>query len=393
MRESSIPEEVCKVLDKVVGQTYGELHEPYFSKDEEDMLIECLKSTFVSSVSPYTEKFEEDIARFTGSKYVVAVSNGTSALHSLLIACGIGPGMEVLTPSLTFVAAANAISYTGAIPHFIEVEEKTLGIDTVKVIEYLSDKLIRSGEVFINKETGRKVVAIVPLHTFGHPCDIDGVMKIAKEFNLLIIEDSAESLGSYFRQKHTGTFGLGGILSFNGNKIITTGGGGAVITDDEELASRVKHLTRTAKIPHKWEYNHDLIGFNYRMPGLNSSLGLSQLRTIEKKIEAKRKLYQVYEKEFANIEEVEIFKEPSSTTSNYWLQTLLLKKDNVTLRNAILETSHKWGYKLRPAWTPMHRLLQFSNCPKMELNVTDSLFARIINLPSSPQIVLSRLDN
>ena len=273
-------DQVISALRAVIGQKCAVLHEPNFSGNEWLYLKECLDSTFVSSVGKFVDRFEVDLAAFTGAKHAVAVVNGTAALHIALKLVGVNTGDEVLIPALTFVATANAVTYCGATPHFVDSEEKTLGVDAVKLRDYLEHHTEQRAGQCINSTTGKVIRALVPMHTFGHPVDLDRVMAVAHDFNLALVEDAAESLGSYYHGRHTGTFGLMGTLSFNGNKTITTGGGGAILTDDAELARHAKHLTTTAKLPHAWEYRHDEIGYNYRMPNINAALGCAQLEQL-----------------------------------------------------------------------------------------------------------------
>jgi perosamine synthetase len=290
----------------------------------------------------------------------------------------------VLLPALTFVATANAISYLGAIPHFVDSEESTLGLDAVKLREYLNANTEKQSGLCINKSTKRVIRALVPMHTFGHPSDLEQLLSIARDFNLVLVEDAAESLGSFYKGQHTGTFGLLGTLSFNGNKTITTGGGGAILTNDEALARRAKHLTTTAKIAHKWEFDHDEIGYNYRMPNINAALGCAQMEKLPEKISSKRELFKRYKEEFNLISGASIFEEPKNCQSNYWLQTLLLEDDSVDLRDSILEASNKEGIMTRPAWKLMSNIAPYRDLPAMSLESANSLYRRVINLPSSP---------
>jgi len=298
---------------------------------------------------------------------------------------------EVLIPALTFVATANSVAYCGAVPHFVDSEESTLGLDPRALREYLTDVTeIRSGRC-VNRTTGRVIRALVPMHAFGHPVDIDGVLSVARDFRLALVEDAAESLGSSVRGRHTGTFGLMGTLSFNGNKTVTTGGGGAILTNDGELAARAKHLTTTAKVAHRWEYRHDEVGYNYRLPNLNAALGCAQLEQLPGFLQAKRRLFKQYESAFASVAGARLVAEPVGCRSNYWLQTLLLDESNSGQRDRILAATNDIGMMTRPAWTPMHRLPAFGACPRMRLPVAESLERRLINLPSSAHLGLGML--
>lgn len=358
------------------------LHEPTFNGKELEYVTDCIQTGWVSSVGAYVTRFEEDIARFTGMKRAVAVMNGTAALHIALKVVGVQANEEVFMPALTFVATANAVSYMGAVPHFVDVCEQTLGLDPQK----LEAHILAIGEVennqLINKVTGRVIRAVVPMHTFGHAVELEQLQLICEKYHLVLVEDAAESLGTYYKGKHTGSFGKVSTISFNGNKIITTGGGGAILTDDEELADYAKHITTTAKVPHRWEYEHDEVAFNYRLPNINAALGCAQLEKIPEFIERKRALTAFYEELVASLEGVTLFKEPVNSTSNYWLQTLIL--DDTLERDAVLAFLNENGVMSRPIWKPMHMLEMFKDCPKMDLAVTENLVGRVVNVPSTP---------
>jgi perosamine synthetase len=375
----------CQIVDaiqSVVGSS-AVLHEPRFNGNEWKYLKECLDSTFVSSVGKFVDRFESDLAAYTGAKHVVAVVNGTSALHVALQLAGVKSSDEVLIPALTFVATANAVSYCGAMPHFVDSEERTLGLDPNALREYLQDiSELRSGKC-VNRHTGQIIRALVPVHTFGHPVDMGGMLAVAQDFHLALVEDAAESLGSTYQGRHMGTFGLMGALSFNGNKTITTGGGGAITTNDHALAQRAKHMTTTAKVPHRWDYVHDQIGYNYRLPNINAALGCAQLEQLSGILEEKRELFRRYKDAFDNVSGVNLVVEPKDCRSNYWLQTLVLDDYSTYQKNAILAATNDAGLMTRPVWMPMHRLVPYARCPKMELPVVESLEGRLINLPSS----------
>jgi aminotransferase in exopolysaccharide biosynthesis len=385
---SAFVSQIVEAIREVVGPGSIALHEPSFDGNEWLYLKECLDSNYVSSVGKFVDQFESSLANYTGAKYAVSVVNGTAALQIALKLAGVNSGEEVLLPALTFVATANAISYLGAIPHFVDSEESTLGIDALKLREYLSANTEKQSGSCINKSTKRVIRALVPMHTFGHPSDLEQLLSIARDFNLVLVEDAAESLGSFYKGQHTGTFGLLGTLSFNGNKTITTGGGGAILTNDEELAIRAKHLTTTAKISHKWEFDHDEIGYNYRLPNINAALGCAQMEKLPEKISSKRELFKRYKEEFNSISGASIFEEPKNCQSNYWLQTLLLEEDSVDLRDSVLEASNKEGIMARPAWKLMSNLAPYRNSPAMSLEGANSLYRRVINLPSSPVLSL-----
>lgn len=374
---------IVQAIRSVVGEGNVALHEPRFAGNEWVYLKDCLDSTFVSSVGRYVDRFEADLAAFTGARHAVAVVNGTAALHVALQLAGVQAGDEVLVPALTFVATANAVAYCGATPHFVDSEERTLGLDPQALREYLrATTELRDGHC-VNLATGRVIRAIIPMHAFGHAVNIEGVLALARDFRLEVVEDATESLGSTVHGKHTGTFGRMGVLSFNGNKVITTGGGGAILTDDPELAKHAKHLTTTAKVPHRWAYVHDETGYNYRLPNINAALGCAQLEQLSGFVESKRRLYQRYQAAFADITEARILAEPEGCRSNYWLQTLLLEKSAADLRDELLQTTNDAGLMTRPVWELMSRLPPYRGCPSMALPVAESLERRVVNLPSS----------
>jgi perosamine synthetase len=315
------------------------------------------------------------------------VVNGTAALHISLILTGVKKNSEVLVPGLTFAATANAVCYAGAIPHFVDSEEETLGICPKKLDNYLADACDIHNDVCVHKKTGRQITAIIPVHIFGHPCKIEEILEVAKKYKIEVVEDAAESLGSFYKGKHTGTFGKLGAISFNGNKIITTGGGGMIITDNEELAQQAKHLTTTAKVAHKWEYVHDQVGYNYRMPNLNAAFGCAQLQRLPEFLQSKRDLFERYCEQLSALNGIRLLNEPTECSSNYWLQTIVLDEPDEGLRNMILTALNEAGLMSRPAWTGLHKLEHFKDCPNMDMSVVDSLEKRIINVPSSSFLI------
>lgn len=385
--QTQLPSEVVTAIRAVVGAGPVALHEPSFNGNEWSYLKECLDSTFVSSVGKFVDRFELGLAKFTGSRHAVAVVNGTAALHIALKLAGVQGGDEVLVPALTFIATTNAVTYCNATPHFVDSEGVSLGIDACKLRDYLLSHTEQRAGQCVNRATGRVIRAIVPMHTFGHPVDVDGLLAVAHDFNVALVEDAAESLGSTYHGRHTGTFGLMGTLSFNGNKTITTGGGGAILTNDAALARHAKHLTTTAKLPHAWEYRHDEIGYNYRLPNLNAALGCAQLEQLPTMLAAKRKLFARYQTAFAQVMGVKLIAEPNQCQSNYWLQTLLLDDNQSKQRDAILQATNDAGFMTRPAWVLMHELAPFKDCPRMDLSVGKSLSQRLINIPSSSSLV------
>jgi perosamine synthetase len=386
----TVEEAVVSAIRRAVGDGPTPLHEPYFGGREWEYVRACLDSSFVSSVGPFVDRFEIQLAEYTGAAYAVAVVNGTAALHVALQLAGVRPGDEVLAPALTFVATANAITYCGAVPHFIDSDDRTLGIDPIRLRQYLATVSERRGGELTNRATGRAMRALLPMHTFGHPVDMEGVLQVAAEFGLVVVEDAAESLGSWYRGRHTGTMGRLGTLSFNGNKTITTGGGGAILTDDRDLARQAKHLTTTAKLPHAWRFIHDRVGFNYRMPNINAALGCAQLEQLPLLLDCKRRLFGMYREAFAGVPGVRLMEEPPGSSSNYWLHAVLLEQGGPELRDSIVDAANAAGFGTRPAWTLMHRLDPFRACPRMDLAVAERLANRLISLPSSAQLVMNR---
>jgi perosamine synthetase len=363
------------------------LHEPYFHGNEWTYVKECLDTGWVSSVGKFVDKFESDLADYTGAKFVIATSNGTAALHVCYLLAGVKPKEEVLVPTVTFVATTNALSYCGAIPHFIDIEEKNLGIDCAILDEYLKNIVKKENNISINRLTGRPIRALCAMHTLGHPVDLDPIQELCEKYHLVLIEDAAEALGSSYKGVHVGHRGLAGALSFNGNKIITTGGGGAILTDDEKLAKKAKHITTTAKQPHPWAFDHSEVAYNYRLPNLNAALGCAQLEQLEKFIDAKRLLAQKYQTIFEEIKEIRVIKEPSHSKSNYWLNAFLLDNAIAEHRDKILELLIKNGVMVRPLWNLQHTLPMFQGCPRMPLPVAENLIKRLIKIPSSPQLL------
>jgi perosamine synthetase len=380
---TNVPKQILTAISGVVGKGPVGLHEPKFCGNEWLYLKECLDTTFVSSVGKFVDRFEADLSAYTGAKYAVAVVNGTAALHIALTLSGVRLGDEVLVPTLTFVATANAVTYCGATPHFVDSEWGTLGVAPGPLREYLQRTTEQRGGRCFNKLSGKVVRAMVPMHTFGHPVDIEGLLSVAKDFNIVVVEDAAESLGSTYKGKHTGTFGLLGAISFNGNKIITTGGGGAILTDDAILARQAKHLTTTAKTPHRWAFDHDEVGYNYRMPNLNAALGCAQLEQLPDLLLAKRRLYQRYSEAFNSVSGVRLIAEPENCHSNYWLQCLLMDEVLDDQIDAVLDVTNDAGLMTRPMWRLMHRLKPYQNCPSAPLPVAELLERRLVNIPSS----------
>ena len=371
--------EIITFIKKLYNKDFIALHEPVFIGNEKKYVNECIDTTFVSSVGKFVNKIEEKLCKITGSKYAIATVNGTSALHIALKLAGVKENTEVITQPLTFVATCNAISYLGAKPVFVDVDLDTLGISPESLEYFLKNFTEKKEEKTFNKITKKQITAIVPMHTFGHPCKIDEIIEIANEYNIPVVEDSAESLGSFYKRKHTGTFGKLGILSFNGNKIVTAGGGGAIITNDEKLAKKAKHLTTTAKVPHKWEYYHDKIGYNYRMPNINAALLIAQLENLGLFLKQKRKLAKIYKKFFDKLG-IEFFIEPKNTYSNYWLNAILLK--NKKERDQFLKFTNENKVQTRPIWRLMYKLPIYKDCFKIATSNAEYIEERLVNIPS-----------
>lgn len=356
------------------------LHEPCFKGNEKKYLEECIDSTFVSSVGKFVNQFENEVAKYTGAKYAVATVSGTAALHVALLMAGVEKNDEVITQPLTFVATCNAISYIGAHPVFIDVDKDTLGLSPEKLDHFLAQNTEVVNGGCINKISKRRIKAVVPMHTFGFPANMEELMHVCQKHGLEVVEDSAESLGSFYKGKHTGTFGLLGTLSFNGNKTITTGGGGMIITNNKALAVKAKHITTTAKVPHRWNFEHDMVAYNYRLPNLNAALGCAQMESLPKFIEKKRILATKYHEFFKN-KSANLILEPKGTKANYWLNALILS--NLEERNAFLEETNNNGIMTRPIWKLMNNMSLYSSYQTGSLENAKWLEDRVVNLPSS----------
>ncbi len=354
-------------------ESFIPLHAPVFSGNEKEYLCNCIDTTFVSSVGEYVDRFEEMTRDYTGTQRAVAVANGTCGLEIALRLVGVKAGDLVLTQSLTFVATANAISHIGAAPIFIDSDSDTLGMSPTALRRFLED----------NPESKSRIAACVPVHILGHACRIQEICKICAEFDIPVVEDAAEALGSSLDGKHLGTFGQVGVLSYNGNKTITTGGGGMILTNDKTLGDRAKHLTTTAKQPHRWEFRHDEMAWNYRMPNINAALGCAQMERIDAILQNKRDIAHAYRDFFADFSDVDYIDEPAGCHSNYWLNTVLF--ENVEKRNTFLELSNDSGVMTRPLWTLMPDLPMFKNAPRGDLPCARDIFNRAVNLPSGPR--------
>ena len=379
------PGQVVEALASVVPGPAA-LHEPEIAGREWDYVKECLDTGWVSSAGTYVDRFEAMLSDVTGAAHAIATVNGTAALHAALVLAGVEAEDEVIVPALTFVATANAVAYLGARPHFADSEENTLGLDPRKLSHHLEHIADVRGDLCVNSDTGRPIRAVVCMHAFGHPVDLDPLAEVCRRFGLVLIEDAAESLGSYYKGRHTGTWGRLSVLSFNGNKTVTTGGGGAILTNDGDLAQAARHLTTTAKLPHAWEFIHDRVGFNYRMPNVNAAIGCAQLECLDDFVQRKRRLAAAYIEALAEVAGVHVFTEPDFARSNYWLSALVLTAAAAGRRDAVLALTNDRGLGCRPFWKPLHRLPMYQTCPRMDLTVAEDLYARVIALPSSARL-------
>ena len=356
------------------------LHAPIFMGNEKKYLNECIDSTFISSTGKFVDKLEEKIADYTNAKYVIATSSGTSALHTSLLLANVGENNEVITQPITFVATCNVINYCKAHPIFIDVDRETMGLSPSALKLFLKENTIVKNQQCINTKTGRIIKACLPMHTYGHACRIDEIKEICDEYSIFLIEDAAESVGSTYKEKHTGTFGQLGAMSFNGNKIVSAGGGGCIVTNDIALAKKAKHLTTTAKVPHKWDFIHDMVGYNYRMPNLNAALLVAQLENLDSFISSQRMLADKYETFFKSSDYI-FFKEPEECKSNYWLNTIILKDKGQ--RDEFLKSTNSNGIMTRPVWTLMNKLQMFKDAQCDDLSNSEWLGDRVVNIPSS----------
>ena len=362
------------------------LHEPEFGDREVELLTETIRSGWVSSGGKFVERFEEVVAEYAGVKHAIATVNGTTALHAALMVAGVQPNDEVLVPAITFVATVNAISHAQAVPHFVDSSWQTLGMDPEALDRYLQITAERRGGVLVNRKTQRTIRALLPVHIFGMPFDVDGILAVAAKYELIVIEDAAEAIGSRYHGRMCGSFGRCATLSFNGNKIITTGGGGMLLTNDSDVARHARHMTTTAKQPHVWEYYHDAIGYNYRLPNLNAALGCAQMERLDEFIASKRRLTDRYVAAFRNFNRAHIVTERNGCFSNYWLNTLVLDTSDAQARDELLRLLHQRQILARPVWTPMHHLPMYRDCPRAPLPIAEDIFKRCVSLPSSPRL-------
>ena len=378
-------EKTIKFIKELYGnQEFTPLAVPQFIGNEKKYLNECIDTTFVSSVGKFVDRFENDMAAYTGAKKAVVCVSGTNALHMAMMLVGVERDDEVLTQALTFIATCNAISYIGAHPVFIDVDKSTMGLSPVAMKSWLiKNSEVRNGQCY-NKNTGRRVKACVPMHTFGHPVLIEDIANICEEYHIELVEDAAESIGSKYKGIHTGLFGKVGALSFNGNKTITTGGGGMLLFMDEGLGALAKHLTTQAKVPHRWEFRHDHIGYNYRMPNINAALGCAQLEHLDDFIADKRATAAAYDEYFKNVDDIDFFTEPADSFSNYWLNVVILK--NRDAQQQFLQETNDNGVMTRPIWELMNRLPMFEKCEHDSLENTIWFADRVVNVPSSVRL-------
>ena len=374
--------EICEFIHTLFEtKDFVPLSVPKFIGNEKKYLEECIDTTFVSSVGKFVDRFEEEMAAYTGAKKAVVCVSGTNALHMAMMLVGVERDDEVLTQALTFIATCNALSYIGAHPVFIDVDKETMGLSPEAMKAWLVKNTEIKNNQCYNKHTGRRVKACVPMHTFGHPVKLDELVALCHEYHIELVEDAAESIGSFYKGKHTGTFGKVGVISFNGNKTITTGGGGMLLFQDEELGKFAKHLTTQAKVPHRWAFVHDHIGYNYRMPNLNAALGCAKLENLERYVQVKRETAEKYKEFFATVSDVEFFTEPENCRSNYWLNVVLLKDKST--QQEFLEYTNDHGVMTRPVWELMNRLEMFKDCENDGLENTEWLSDRVVNIPSS----------
>lgn len=378
-------QKIVDYIKELYGQDFVPLSVPQFIGNEKKYLNECIDTTFVSSVGKFVDRFEEDMAAYTGAKRAVVCVSGTNALHMAMMMAGVERDDEVLTQALTFIATCNAISYIGACPVFIDVDKQTMGLSPDAVKAWLFTHAEVKGGQCYNKQTGRRIKACVPMHTFGHPVRIEELAAICAEWHVELVEDAAESIGSRYKGKHTGLFGTVGVLSFNGNKTITTGGGGMLLFNDEALGAMAKHLTTQAKVPHRWEFRHDHIGYNYRMPNINAALGCAQLEHLDEYVADKRATATAYAEFFKQVDDIQFFTEPENCFSNYWLNAVILKDHEA--QQGFLQYSNDHGVMTRPIWELMSRLPMFEHCQHDELENTVFFADRVVNIPSSVRLV------
>lgn len=387
-RDALVAREVVSRLERVVaGSERRGLHEPVFSGNEVSYLRDAVNSGYVSTAGEFVKRFEDSLREIIGVSEVFATSSGTAALELALIGSGVGPGDEVILPSFTFVATANAVSHVGADPHFVDIDSVTLGISPSRLRELLDQQTTFTDGLVLNSLTGKRIAAIVPMHTFGSPVNLRELMEIAREFRVPVVEDAAEALGSNFGGRPAGSFGLASAISFNGNKIVTTGGGGLVATNDSDVGTLVRHLGSTAKVPHPYHFIHDRVGFNYRMPALNAALGLAQVERLDHFLESKARLHQQYVEAFSDFDEARVFEAPPASSPNHWLNALVFEPSWAHVRDLVCEIAARENVGVRPPWNPLHRLPMYADMQATEMSVTTEMFERVLTVPSSAGIV------
>lgn len=375
-------DEIVNFIRKIYNsEGYIPLHAPYFAGNEKKYVLECIDSTYVSSIGKFVDRFEEMIAEYTGAHKAVACVNGTCALHIAIKVAGVEQNDEVITQALTFVATGNAISYIGAHPIFVDVDRNTMGLSPICMEKWLLGNAVIKKDGCYNRNTGRRIKACVPMHTFGHSVHLDELVNLCEKYDIALIEDAAESVGSFYKDRHTGTFGRVGVISFNGNKTITTGGGGVLLFNDIKLGEFAKHITTQAKVPHRWEFIHDYTGYNYRMPNINAALGCAQMENISAFLQNKRETAALYKEFFSQFKEIEFFTEPVDCSSNYWLNSIIFK--NNSTRQSFLEYTNDKSIMTRPPWVSLNNLDMFKNCQSDGLMNTKWLQERVVNIPSS----------
>jgi len=380
-----------QAIDTVLGSAARPvaLHEPRLGAREREFVLDCIDTNWVSSAGKYVNRFEQMVAAATGAAHAIATVNGTAALHAALLLEGVRPNDEVIVPAITFVATANAVSHAGAVPHFVDSTWDTLGLDPAALDAHLAEISTRRSGELVNKQSGRRLRAVVPVHIFGHPVDMSPLLALAAKYGLVVVEDATESLGSTWKGRACGTFGHSAVLSFNGNKIITTGGGGMILTNDDEYALRARHFTSTAKKSHAWSFDHDEVGYNYRLPNINAALGCGQMESLPVFVAAKRELAESYLEIFDRFPGARVYREREGARSNYWLNTLVLDPESARDRDSLLSALHGNGVQARPLWTPMHQLPMYRDCPRARLPIAEDMHARCVNLPSSPFLAAS----
>ena len=390
--KNNFVKKISKTLETILyyPKKFIPLHEPTFFLNEKRYLDNCIKEGFVSTAGRFVNEFEKKVKELTKSKHAVAVVNGTAAIQIALKLVGVKKDDEVLVPGITFIGSVNAILYNNATPHFVDSEIDSFGVNEEKLRSYLKKNSVIKNKICYNKNTKKIIRALIVVHVFGHAAEISKLKKLSKDFHIPIVEDAAEAIGSYYNNKHLGTFGEMGVISFNGNKTITTGGGGILLTNNKTLALKAKHLTTTAKIPHTWEYIFKETGYNFRMPNINAALGLAQIKKLKIILSNKKRVYKIYKDYFSQIEGVNLMSQPKKCNSNFWLQTLILDKNFSKYKRLILKETNKKNVGTRPCWKPLHKLKHLQNFPRMNMSIANEIYKRIINIPSSSHLKMKK---